>query len=513
MKRSEASVRNAAVAVITNFITIIIGFIAQKIFSVTLGQEYLGLNGLFSNIISMLTIVELGVGSAIIYHLYEPISNKNYNKINALMNFYKKAYRVIASIIFVLGICIIPFLKAIVGEITIIQNIYYMYLLFLTDAIASYLLTYKRSILYANQENYIINLVHIAYLLIMNGLQSIFLFMTHNYAIYLIIKIICRILENLILTMIVNIKYKFLRAKAEELDQETKNDISKKVKALVLHKIGEFVVKGTDNIIISKFLGIVAVGLYSGYSMILNSLNLLMQQIYDAITASIGNLLVEKDKEKSFAVYKNLEFLNFWLSAFMAISFYCIVTPFVKMWLGENYLLETSTILTLAINFYFRATRKNINAFKTAKGIFYEDRFMPILESLVNLVASILLVKLIGFPGVFIGTILSNLILHFYGYPKYVYAPIFGRNKNEYIIRCIKNFLISFGIGIITTLCSFMVKGIYNIILNIVIKLIICCVVPNLIIIIVFYKTDEFKFVLSLSKTIIRKISGKILQK
>lgn len=492
--RKEASIKNATVAIITNFVTIVIGFIAQKIFSVTLGQEYLGINGLFNNIVSMLGIVELGMGSAIIYHLYKPIVDKNKEKIKSLMNFYKKTYRIIAGIIFVIGIFIVLFLRTIVGEVTIKESIYIIYSLFLIDTIASYLLTYKRSILYANQQTYVVNIVHIGYLLVMNIVQAIFLFTTKNYICYLIVKIISRILENIVLTIIVNKRYPFLKEKAGLLDIETKNDIKKKIKALFFHKIGEFIVKGTDNIIISKFLGVIAVGLYSGYSMILNALNLLIQQIYSSITASIGNLLVEDNKEKSFEIYKNLEFLNFWLAAFMAISFYCIVTPFVKVWLGEDYLLPNIVVIVLTINFYLQGVRKNINAFKTAAGIFYEDRFMPIIESIVNLVFSIILVKIIGFPGVFIGTILSNLVLHCYGYPKYVYKVIFKRKKIEYMKRLLYYFVITVISGGITAFLTYQTNAISNNFIQIILNLIICIIVPNLIYIIIFHKKEEYKY-------------------
>lgn len=492
--RTKASIKNATIAIMTNILTVIIGFIAQKIFTVTLGKEYLGINGLFSNIISMLGIVELGIGSAIIYNLYKPIAKNDKEKINSLMNFYKKTYRIIVGIILIIGISIIPFLSSIVGNVSIYESIYVIYSLFLIDTIASYLLTYKRSILYANQKNYIINIVHIGYLVIMNIFQSIFLFTTKNYIIYLAIKIISRIIENIILTIIVNNKYPFLKEKAVALDIETKKDIEKKIKALFLHKIGEVIVKGTDNIIISKFLGVIAVGLYSGYNMILNALNLLIQQVYESITASIGNLLIEEKKEKSFDIYKKLEFLNFWISSFMAISFYCIVTPFVEIWLGKEYLLSDDVVIVLTINFYLYGIRKNINAFKTAAGIFYEDRFMPIIESIVNLFSSIILVKIIGFPGVFIGTILSNLVLHLYGYPKYVYKNIFKRKRIEYIKKLLYYFIIAVFSGIITAMFTSLSQMVNNNFIEIILNIGICILVPNLIYICIFYKKEEFLF-------------------
>lgn len=502
--RSKASIRNAIVAVITNILTVLIGFVAQKIFSVTLGQEYLGINGLFSNIVSMLGIVELGIGSAIIYHLYKPLADNNKEKIKSLMVFYKKAYRIIAIIILFIGVAIVPFLSKIVGEVNILDNIYIIYFLFIIDTIMSYLLTYKRSILYANQQTYIINSVHLAYLIVMNTLQAIFLFTTKNYICYLIIKIACRILENLILTCIVNKKYPYINEKAKTLDLETKNDIKKKIKALFLHKIGEFIIKSTDNIVISSFLGIITVGIYSGYSMIINALNLLIQQVYDSITASIGNLLVENNEDKTLKTYKELELLNFWIAAFMSISFYCIVTPFVRVWLGNDYLLSNGVVITLAINLYLQGVRKNINAFKVARGIFYEDRFMPILEVIIKLTFSVMLVNIIGLPGVFLGTIISALFLHTYAYPKYVYKAIFKRKRIEYIYKTLGYFVIALLTAILTAMLTQLVV-VNNDFIQIIINAVICIIIPNMIFVILFHKKDEYIFFKNIIKNIFKK--------
>lgn len=504
--RSEASIKNAIVAIITNLITVIIGFVAQKIFSVTLGQEYLGINGLFSNIVSMLGIVELGIGSAIIYNLYKPIADRNNEKIKSLMNFYKKTYRIIAIIICFIGLVITPFLNIIVGKVSISENIYILYILFLIDTIVSYLLTYKRSILYADQKTYVVNIIHIGYLLIMNISQFIFLYITKNYIVYLMIKIISRIIENLVLTVIVDHKYPFLKGKSLPLDKETRKDIQKKIGALFFHKIGEFVVKGTDNIIISVFLGVISVGIYSGYSMILNALNLLIQQIYSSITASIGNLLIEKNMQNSFDTYQKLDFVNFWISSFMSISFYCIVTPLVKVWLGNDYLLPELVVVILSINFYLQGVRKNINAFKTAAGIFYEDRFMPLIEAITNLIFSIILVKIMGLPGVFIGTILSTLILHIYSYPKYVYKAIFKKDRIEYIKRFLKYFIIALISGILTAIVCITTTIIENNFVQIILNAIICIVIPNLIYITIFHKKDEFVFLKNMLFKILKKI-------
>lgn len=492
--RSTNSIKNVIVATIMNLVIVLIGFVAQRIFLQTLGTEYLGINGLFTNILSMLGILELGLGSAIIYHLYQPIAEDNKSKIKSLMLFYKEGYRVIGFIIAILGLLLIPFLPFIVGKVSISENIIYIYLLFLMDIVASYLLTYKRSILYAHQKTYVINIVHIGYLIIMNVIQLILLVKTKNYIAYLWIKIVCRILENLVITLIANDMYPYIKDKqVEPLDRKLRKSIFTKVKGLIYHKIGSFIVLGTDNILISIFFGVVTVGFYSNYNLILATLNNLFSQVFNSITASVGNLLVEEDKEKSYVIYKNILFFNSWIYAFACTGLLCVMEPFIKVWIGSEFLLSFGVLITLVINFYFQGMRKTCNTFKEAAGIFYEDRYVAVLESIVNIVASIILIKLFGLIGVFIGTIISTFILFFYGYPKFVYKPLFEGTYLQYVKDYIPYIM---GTILSVSITYFVISHIHisNSILQIVINIILVGIIPNMIHLLLFYKTEQFKY-------------------
>ncbi len=503
--RSTNSIKNVIVAAIMNGITIIIGFVAQRVFIQTLGTEYLGINGLFTNILSMLGIIELGLGSAIIYHLYKPIAEENNEEIKSLMLFYKIGYRVIGFIIAVIGLFVIPFLPVIVGKVTIPENIIYIYLLFLMDIVASHLLTYKRSILYANQKTYVINLVHIGYLIIMNVIQLILLVSTQNYILYLWIKIICRILENIAITLIANHMYAYIKDKqVKPLDTKVRKSIFTKVRGLIYHKIGTFIVLGTDNIIISSFLGVVTVGLYSNYNLIIQSLNNLFSQVFTSITASVGNLLVENDKRKSYQVYKKILFFNSWIYALASTGLLCVIEPFVAVWIGKEYILAFGVLIMLVINFYLQGIRKTANTFKEAAGIFYEDRFVPLWESLINIIASIILVKLFGLMGVFMGTVISTFVLFFYSYPKYVYKPLFERSSKQYVMDYIP-YLVGTMLSIIITYIATSWIQVDNTILQIVINVILVIMIPNLIHLLLFHKTEEFRYYKGLFKKIGKK--------
>lgn len=508
--RLKNSVTNTIMSTITNILTILLGFIAQRIFIQNLGIEYTGINSLFTNVVSMLAITELGMGTAIISNLYKPIAEGNETKIKALMDFYQKCYRIIAIVFFLIGIISMFFLKNIVGEVSIKENIYFIFFLFLMDTVCSYLLTYKRSILYADQKNYIINIVHIGYIVIMNTIQIIILMTFHNYIIYLVIKIIFRIIENIVLTMIANKMYPYIKGKKKyDIGKDTFNDIIRKIKGLFFHKVGGALVLGTSNIIISAFLGVKVVGIYSNYYVIINAINQLLSQIYYSLTASVGDLLTEGNKEKSYHIYRNLNFLNFVFSSICAIGFFNTVQPFIKVWLGnEEYLLSTIVLIPLAINFYIQNMRKTTIAFKDAAGIFHVDRYIPIIESIINLIISISLVKIIGIAGVFIGTIVSSLVLFLYSYPTFVYKPLFGKNRKSYIKEHISYFIVTIVMGIIVYLITINVQF-YNTYLQVAFNVIVAIVTSIILIVIIYRESDEFQYFIRIIKNILGYIHAR----
>lgn len=498
--RTKKSFKNMVASVTANIVAIAIGFFARSAFIKILGNEYNGLNGLFTNIISLLSIVELGIGNAIIYNLYKPIAENDQKTIKTLMRFYKKSYHIIGIIVGFLGIGIIPFLSMITGTVTVKINITIVYLLFLSDTIFSYFLSYKRSILYANQENYYISVTDIFYQITMNFLQISILYLTKNFYIYLIIKIIMRIVENIVITYIANSKYPYLKEKnIEKLDKNIEKDIFKKIKALFFHQIGGFIINGTDNIIISKFFGLIVVGLYSNYYLIINSVQTIAKQIIQATTPSIGNMLVTETQERQFEIFKKIRFINFWIAAFCGTCIFVLMKPFIIIWIGQENLLSTITLVVLTFNFYQKTSRFTYASFKNAAGIFHEDRFIPIIESITNIIASIILLKIVGLPGVFLGTIVSGLCLWCYSYPKFVYKKLFNKNYKAYISETI-GYIFLFCVILSTTYFITNISSYSNVLIELVLKSIICLIIPNIIIVICFYKTDNLRYYAKLIK-------------
>lgn len=495
--RVNYSLKNSITALISNIIAIIIVFISQTIFIKTLGKEYLGINSLFSNILTMFSFLELGIGSIITYKLYKPVSINDINEIKSLMNFYKKAYYIIALVTFLLALLILPFIKTVVGVINLNINIYFVYLLFTLNLSISYLFSYKRCLIYVYQKNYIINIIHIFYLILMNLVQIILLIKTKNFYAYLITKILFQILENIIITIICNKMYPYIKNNKNNLSKEDKQDIYTKIKALMYHQGAYVVICGSDNILISYFFGITIVGLYSNYNMIISAFILLCGCIIEETMASVGNMLVLENKENCYRVFKKIKLLNLLISIISSVIILNVITPFINIWLGKEYILSNFVLLVLVINYFITMERKTYHIFKQSAGVWEEDKYIPLIETILNIVLSLVCIKLFFLAGVFIGTILSSLILYLYSYPKYVYKKILGKSYKEYFKECLKSVLVFLFVLIITTYINTFFK---NICLNILISVL----VPLLLLFIIYKKNEQFNYYINLLKGVLK---------
>ena len=508
--RTSNSIKNSITSFVGNSLSLIIAFISQAIFIRLLGVEYLGLNGLFSNILSMLCIFELGIGNAIVFNLYKPISENDEKKISALMWFYKKAYSIIIVLILFFGLILIPFLPFFINEINIDINVNIVYILFLISTISSYFMAYKRNLIIANQKNYIINLIHVIYIIFLNVLQLLIIFFYKNYYLYLVIKILCQLLENLLISLFADFKYKsILNLKDEKLDSKTEKDIFTRVRSLIFHKIGGVIIFGTDNILISSFLGIATVGLYTNYNTVANGLNTIFGQIISSVTSSVGNLLLCDDDNKKFEVFKKIRFLNFIVSTFTSICFLVIVQPFIKIWVGSKFLLPLGVVFVIVFNYFQKMQRQVYGTFKDSAGIWFEDRYVPIIESTLNIVFSILFLKLFGLSGVFMGTIISGLALWCYSYPKFVYKKLFKRSYIDYAKETL-SYIIIFSV---LSLFTYYISSLFvfdNLWLKLIINCLIAVFIPSLVLFLIFKNTTEFKYYCNLLKNMLNKIKGSL---
>lgn len=505
--RIRNTVKNTAVGLIVQVLNTALTFISRTVFIYALGADYLGINGLFSNILSMLSLAELGVGSAIIYHMYKPLAVKDEARLKSLMKLYEKAYRRIGCIVGGLGILLVPFLNYIINDKPNVPNLTLIYLLFLANSVVSYFFVYKSAIITADQRNYIVNVIQQMFNFIQAIIQIIILFTTKNYILYLIIQIVVSIAFNLSISKKADSLYPFLKEKEySELDKETKSTIFKHVLAMMSHKVGGVVVNSTDSILISTFVGVYWVGIYSNYLMIINMINIFFRQIFTALTASIGNLNAIENEEKSFDIYKKLLFLNFWIVGFCSICLWTLMNEFITLWIGNHFLLQGNIVFLIIVNFFLRGMRQTTIVYNTTLGLFWNDRYKPWIEAGINLLVSIVLLKIYGLSGVLLGTLISTVTTSLWVDPYILYKYGFKQKLSKYFLK----YFIYIVITIIASVSTKFLTTIYffngNVYLAFVIKMLICLIVPNIVFILCCSKMDEFNYIGKLALSTIKKL-------
>lgn len=505
MQRINSSVKNLTYAFVGQIAGVAINFFARMIFLKILTAEYLGLNGLFSNILSMLSLMELGVGSAMTFSLYKPLAEKDKEKVKSLMRLYRIAYITIGILILIVGISITPFLPYFIDEMpNINENINLIYILFVVNTAISYFYSYKRSLINSDQKRYIATAYRYVFYFILNVAQIIVLYLTKNYILYLVTQIIFTFLENIAVSRKADKMYPFLKEKnIKKLEKEDTNRIKKNITATVGHKIGGIVVNGTDNILLSKFVGLIPVAIYSNYYLIITALNTILGQIFTSITASVGNLVALESKEKSYNIFNKTFFLNFWIYGFSAICLLTLFNDFITIWLGKEYLFSVEIVFVIVVNFYITGMRKAVLTFRDATGLYWEDRYKPLAEALINLVASIVLVQMLGTIGVFIGTFISTMTTCFWVEPYILYKHKFKLSIKPYLKKYLIYTMLVLVTGAITiSLCNMIT---FSGILGLIIKGIICIFCINGIFFVVMHKTEELKYF----KNLIMQIIGK----
>lgn len=507
MSRTKSSVQNVITGTLGQISGIAAGLAVRTVFIKCLSEEYLGLNGLFTNILTIFSLVELGVGPAINFSLYKPLTEKNIPKIKSLMQLYKRAYMLIGFFIAAISLLFTPFYTLLMDNVPDIPNLNLIYWLFALNTVISYFFSYKRALVICDEKRYIDTNYHHAFNLIKSVLQIIFLYATKNYILFLSLQVAATFAENIGLSQKADKMYPYLKEKnIEPISKETTAEIKKNIGAMLIHKIGDMVVFSSDNIILSKFVGFVSVGLYSNYYLIIDSLNQVIIQIFASVTAGVGNLNAsENEKEKLEDVLNKIFFLNFWIYGFCSCCLWVLFNPFISVWIGDNFIFDDLTVMIIVISFYLTGMRKSVQTFREATGSFYYDRYKPVIESVINIAVSIFLAKKIGAAGVFLGTIISTVTTCIWIEPYVLYKYVFKKSARSYAVNFIIYTLISIAAAVITSFAAGLVK-VESAFAAFIIKIIICAVVPNLVFLLCYFKTDRFGYFLSLVIKVFKKI-------
>lgn len=508
--RTKNSFLNILSNTALNFSGIILTFIVRTIFIRYLGSSYLGLNGLLTNVLSMLSIAELGFGTAVTFSLYKPLANNDTSRINSLMSFYKRVYSYIGTIIFILGIALSFALKFFIKDYSLFPDIKIIYFLYLANTIFWYFLSYKEVLIIADQKNYKLTKINFIFKILTSLFQIGVLYFFQNFILYLIVQIILTLIQRIITNRYITKQYKDIDFKNKyKLEKEDNEIIKKNVKATLFHKIGKYLINGTDNIILSSALSISIVGLYSNYLLIMLTLDKFIYTVFDSIVSSVGNLIaISDDEEKKHRVFKISNFMGFIFYGFSALTLLYVLNNFIELWLGKEYIFNNLIVLIIVLNFYLTGMSYSLYSFKAAAGVYDEDKFVPIAQAAINLIFSILLVKPLGILGVLLGTLISIVALPIWNKPYIVYKYVFKRSSKEYFIDFIKYFGIILVNGLVLYKIFDLVK-LSSPALNILFSIVVVAILFFTTITLVFKRKEEFQYI----KNILFGYWKKILKK
>lgn len=497
MSRIQKAGKNIIFGYISNLVILLVNFIQRTVFIYVLGMTLSGVNGVYTDVLSVLSLTELGIGTALNYSLYKPVAEHDIEKIKSYMRFYKKAYLTIAGVIAVLGIAISPFLKYILknpGNLTVGELTLYYYL-FLFNTVISYFVTYKYSLVNAEQKNYIQTNITTLTKIVTATAQIAVLLLFRNFLFYLLAQSVVELLQKIFVTAYLNRLYPYLRDKdVEKLTAEETQIVATKTKALICHKVGDVARLQTDKIIISSFVNVDTAAIVDNYVYIITYVGNFVNIIFDSVISGFGNVVATESKERQYLLFKVYRFFACWLFGFGAVGFYHLLTPFIGgVWLRDgSWTLPQMTVTLLVMDFYLKGGRTVLLNFKIASGLFEQDRFLPLIQGAVNLVVSIGLVMKIGVTGVYVGTLVSGILANLIR-PGIIYKVCFGKSAGAYFRDSLKYIGVILAVGAVITPIRHVVMGEVTI-FTFALMVILITLLYNLVFLAVFHRAEEFAY-------------------
>lgn len=497
--RTKNSIRNVIVALMGQIIAIFLSFVSRKLFIISMSETLLGVNSVFANLLSILSLAELGVGTAITFSLYQPLAEEDIESIQAIMNFYKQVYRVIAIIVAGLGTCFVPLFPYIIKES--VPNLYLYYALYLSSTVISYLCSYKRTIIIADQKSYISSLCRNAYLVLLNIMQIIMLLLFKSYVGFLLVQIILSFLENIVISKIADKMYPYIKNKSVTLSREKKKRIYKDIRALMMHRIGSVIVTNTDSILLSALVNIKAAAVYANYKLVISGINTLLVQVYSSLMASVGNLLVGKNKKHSYEIYETIQMMTYWIYGTCSICLFVLLNDLIGIWVGKRFEETSCYVFVLVANFFILGVREPTNIFKNSCGLFQNDKYKALIESIINIILSLALGVKYGAIGIFGATLISCLGVPYWIEPYVLYKNYWKKPLIEYFKYSLKQMGIVVLIGILINYFASLINvtgwGM------LIVKSIIIFAFTNIMFLIFYFRTNEFKLLANKGKNIL----------
>lgn len=486
---------------INTIIIQILPFVSRTIILYILGTEYLGLGGLFNSILNLLNLSELGFSSAVAYILYGPIAKHDKDKVNAVLQFYRKCCHIIGLVVLLIGLLLLPFLRYLISGATPSNvSIYVLYIIYLFNSVISYFLfAYKKILLEVNQRYDIEMKISTITVALQYFIQIILLLIFKNYYIYAVVLPVMTILNNIFCDYSVRKNFPEYMPLGK-LDKSMKIEVYKQVRGAFLTKIGDTIYISADQVVISAFLGLTILGIYSNYYYITAAVIAIFAVIHNTIRPIIGSEVAEKNKEENFKEFQNINFIYMWISIWCSCCLLCLYQPFMQMWVGQNNMLDIKMVVLFMIYFYTGRIYSMLTIYRDSTGILWESRYVSLISGITNLVVNILLVQYIGLYGILISSILSSVLISLPGYSYCIFKYYFESKKEmQMYVKDIIIEIIEF--IIITSICYWITSLIIGLaIKKFFVGIIICMIIPNLLLFIINFKDKRLLRTISLIK-------------
>lgn len=427
--------RNILTSVLYKVLILIVGLITRRYMVNILGDEITGIYSLFISILGFLAVAELGIGSAIVFSMYKPISDGDIDKVSALYHLYKKIYLIIFLVINLVGLIITPFLPVLASGFTIGKEIYFTYILFLVSTSISYLYAYKSSFINAHMDNHITNSIRSIFQIVELVVQVFIIIWLESFIIFLAVHLISNISQWIATNYIFSKRYKHLTNNNKELSPLLTKEVKDKTKAMFYHKVGGLLVNTMDSLIISAFIGVNVLGKYSNYVLIITSMIGILSLVFTSIVTVLGHAFAKFTKNILNTQFKKIYLVNFLMGMIFFLGFFSVSEELIKILFNDKVVLESELVIIMTLNYFIQFMRLTVLSFKDASGTFYQDRYKPIVEGVTNLFLSLLFVYFWGLPGVLIATIITNLMIAHTIEPFVLYKYGFEMNPKKYYIH------------------------------------------------------------------------------
>jgi len=494
MDRQKNAKRNIIFGFGNKLVSIIFPFITRFVMINTLGAEFLGLSSLFTSILQVLNLAELGFSEAIIYNMYEPVAKSDTKKLCALLNMYRKVYRKIGLIILAVGILILPTIPNLInGSYPKNVNIYFLYLIYLFNTVISYFLfAYKGCLLYANMRNDIVSNIDAIVKIILNLMQIAILVVFRNYYIFLIVMPICTIMNNLITSALVDKKYPNIKC-CGEIDAKSKEKIKYNVAGLAIQKVCATTRNSLDSIFITAFLGLVMTAIYNNYYLIMNGIVVLSAVPATAINTVIGNKIATESVEDNYRDLLNYNFIYMWIAGVCAICLAVLYQPFMTIWFGREYLLDYKCVIGICIYYYALKLGDVRWNYTSGAGIFWQQRIRAVLETGANIILNFVLGKKFGINGIIWATTISLLLFNYIYGTQITFKNYFkGISPKRYYLDDLLYFFTMI-VGYIITQIVVARININNDIVSLLIRTVVAMFVSNVVFILILFNTRMYK--------------------